>query len=142
MRIGALNYDIKVTGLQDVTYMLRALPTRVREKVRKAELTMSRLIVARARSLVPVDTGALKASIHAEWSKTNPLVRQIIATGGAGGRTYAAPVEYGRKKFGRKDAQPFLRPAMASMSLDAFGQTQDAVDSAIRSFGIGSSKSG
>lgn len=136
MPAGALRFEIKVSGLADVTYALHVLPARVKEQVRKALLVTSRLVVQKAKALVPVDTGKLESGIKAQWSPTNNLVRQVVADlGGDPARHIAAPVEYGRKKYGRKDAQPFLRPALMAIRLDMFTQTQEAVDAAVRSLG-------
>lgn len=62
--------------------------------------------VDEAKRRVPVDTGNLKRSIRIyERGASDVIVR---AMGGAGGRTYAAYVEYGTIYM---PAQPFMTPA-------------------------------
>lgn len=65
-----------------------------------------------ARQLAPVDTGALRDSIHVESGDT-PTSRKVIAGGGA--VTYAAHVEYGTAN---SPAQPFMTPAIAQIDVE------------------------
>lgn len=68
-------------------------------------------IVDLARQLVPVDTGALKASIRLEPEQ--PALQMTVKAGG-GTVTYAAHVEYGTS---RSPAQPFLTPAARAINV-------------------------
>jgi HK97 gp10 family phage protein len=60
-----------------------------------------------ARALVPVRTGALRASIRAERTDAGHAVRA-----GGGAVDYAAYVEFGTQRMA---AQPYLRPAVESV---------------------------
>lgn len=60
-----------------------------------------------ARALVPVRTGALRASIRAERTSTGHAVRA-----GGGAVDYAAYVEFGTRRMA---ARPYLRPAVESV---------------------------
>lgn len=137
MGVGALNYNLKVHGIEEYTYKLHLFTPALRDRIRKALITTSQLVVRRAKQLVPVDTGKLQSGIGARWSPKNPTVREVYADlGGDPARHIAAPVEYGRKKFNRTDAQPFLRPALAGIGLSMFAQIQDAIDAAVPAVGL------
>lgn len=80
-------------------------------------------IADRARSLCPVDTGALKSTIRVRRLKGDPYLDVRVYAGSrvAGGGSkkgadrgafYAHMVEYGTVKMGKK---PFLRPALDSV---------------------------
>lgn len=68
-------------------------------------------IVDLARQLVPVDTGALKASIRLEPEQ--PALQMTVKAGGATA-PYAGYVERGTA---RSPAQPFLTPAVRAISV-------------------------
>jgi len=70
-------------------------------------------VVERAKELVPVRTGDLRDSIHAEILKTR--VKIIADAKNDSGHSYAYYVETGT---GRGPAQPFLRPALQSVIPD------------------------
>lgn len=130
-----MRFDIQVNYSRAIQTLLNDLPQKLIYEIRdKALLKTSAEIVAKAKSLVPVDTYALKRSIRARWSSRSKFERQVSATGGAGGRTYALYVEYGRKKLNRRDAQPFLRPALHSHLITARfkDEMRRAVSAAIR----------
>lgn len=134
MNPGALNFDVKISGIEELSRNLQLLPIRVREKMRGALLTTSQRIVKRAKELVAKDTRHLEGGIGSRWSPTNRLTREVFADlGGDPERHIAAPVEFGRKKFNRADAQPFLRPAMEEATGYYFASAVDAVKSAVES---------
>lgn len=140
MSAGVLNYDIKISGLEDLAYKLHLLPVKIRDRARKALVTTSSIVVRCAKQLAPKDTTNLAENIRAQWSPTNPLVRQVIAdVGGKDLRYIAAPVEFGRKKYNRKDAQPFLRPCLKKASVFQFSSLVDAVQQAIDELSSGGS---
>ena len=68
------------------------------------------------RQLVPVDTGALQATIRVEDGAT-PLARKVIAGDEAAGVDYAPAVEYGTD-HANYPAQPFVTPAAEAISLE------------------------
>jgi len=69
------------------------------------------LVAARARGLVPVDSGKLKDSIRVTRLKGDPKqnIRVYAGNRNKGGAFYAHMVEYGTVKM---KAKPFLRPAL------------------------------
>lgn len=68
-------------------------------------------VVRKAKQLVPVDTGKLRASIDYELDKvTSGYVARIFAE-----TEYAIFVEMGTRKM---DAQPYLRPALFDQRRD------------------------
>jgi HK97 gp10 family phage protein len=71
------------------------------------------LVAARARGLVPVDSGKLKDSIRVTRLKGDPKqnIRVYAGNRNKGGAFYAHMVEYGTVKM---KARPFLRPAIES----------------------------
>lgn len=69
-------------------------------------------IADNARRFVPIDTGALKASIRV-LSFGQKDTRYVTA-GGAAGVDYAAFVEFGTSKM---EAQPYMRPAIDGVTL-------------------------
>jgi hypothetical protein len=80
--------------------------------------TLGPRITEDAQRYCPVETGALRDSIE---DSMNGHTLIVSATGGAGGRTYAAWVELGHRVFHpstgivgpeRVAAEPFLRPAL------------------------------
>ena len=77
-----------------------ALEGRVKTVVAKASFD----IEARAKAIVPVDTGNLKSSITAEVSGTSSVVNV--------GANYAVFVEYGTRFMA---AQPYLNPAVEAV---------------------------
>jgi len=73
-------------------------------------------VVSRARALVPVRTGQLQKSIHAEILKTRVKIIADARTHSPGSNvSYAYWVETGT---GRGPAQPFLVPALMSVTND------------------------
>jgi HK97 gp10 family phage protein len=68
-----------------------------------------------ARVLVPVRTGALRASIRAERTPGGYAVRA-----GGGAVDYAAYVEFGTRRMA---AQPYLRPALESVQWENIAHT-------------------
>lgn len=121
-----MNFDIKVFGIEELTYKLNLLPVVMQNKIRSAQRVVSAMVVRIAKSLCPVDTGLLKSSIHGQWSTTNPMVRQVVADA-----PYAVFVEYGRHFFNQLDAQPFLRPALMAVGVRYTMDMEAAIASAI-----------
>lgn len=87
----------------------RGLPGAIGRGVDRA----AQQIATTARSLVPVDTGALRASIRVEPGR-DETSRTVVA--GGGGVEYAAFIEYGTS---RAPAQPFMTPAAAQVDVAA-----------------------
>jgi HK97 gp10 family phage protein len=86
-------------------------------------------IARRAQELAPVDTGRLKASIHAD-PEAGPLKVRIVA-----GMNYSLFVEFGTS---RTRAQPFLRPAFAEAPRlwRALGDTELAFPATPEPYGL------
>ena len=83
-------------------------------------------VLADAKRLAPVDTGALRASGRVE--KKGRAERHIVFGGQGTGVDYAEYVEYGTLYM---EAQPYLRPAMMkaqmTMKAEAFKQLNEAM---------------
>lgn len=105
----------RIQGLDRLNRKLAALPAVARAEMEKALAKSADEIVALARSLVPVDDGALKASIGWTWGAA-PRGAIALASGSAGGLTvtvfagsdeafYARWVEFGTVKMA---ARPFF----------------------------------
>jgi HK97 gp10 family phage protein len=91
--------------LADIAPFVQAVTLQVADQIGQA-------LVERARELVPVDTGALQASITYRVEQTGSGEVHIIF----GGYThYAAFVELGTYKMA---AQPYLRPALDSIAAE------------------------
>ncbi len=119
-----LNYSINVTGADRIANLFSwVLPNAIETAIKEqALLRVGRKIEARAKYLCPVDTGALKESIHLTGVGTMRL--SIVASGGAKGRAYALFVEYGTYKMW---ARPYLRPALEEYGNGSDGGLLDSV---------------
>lgn len=76
------------------------------DQVRGKVARLADAIVADAKRLVPVDTGALRATIRRSEVGDDG---RVAVTAGSATVDYAAHVEYGTS---RGPAQPYLRPAV------------------------------
>jgi HK97 gp10 family phage protein len=76
-----------------------------RAQLRSAMNQSTALVDGEAKTIVPVDTGALRSSIHASVDETPASIVGKVATG----LEYAPHVEFGTVKMG---AQPYLFPAL------------------------------
>jgi len=88
----------------------RALLNAVGNAVRTASKEGADLVAARARDLVPVVSGDLKASIQVQEIKGKRPGWMVSASGSAD-KYYASFVELGTVKM---SPRPFLRPALAA----------------------------
>lgn len=114
-----IKLDITVDGLDDVKrYLDKVLPNIIEEAYKDALLTSARDAKEIAKSLVPVDTGALRNSIRVfRWAKESRRIRYTGISAGGYVRNpktnrlvdYQRHVEYGTS---RQRAQPFMRPAV------------------------------
>lgn len=101
---------------------LRTFPQRAEAAVQAVVAEYATLIAREAQANAPVDTGALRASIHAELGR---LAARVVA--GGGDVDYAAFVEFGTSRMA---AQPYLFPAY-EMHWQAFVlAVRDAVEGA------------
>lgn len=94
-----------------------------------ALLKVGRKIEARAIEIVPVDTGALRDSIHLENITDRSI--EVVADVDNDGRQYALPVEYGRKALNRADAQPFMWPAVQEFATGEKSWEMDVFEAAL-----------
>lgn len=114
--------DKILVNFRDVRRALEELPTRVvKNVVRRAVYAGASKIRDVAKGKVPVDTGALRASIIASTNKAQKtgeisasvgVARKKFVRGRRAGRNprrYAHLVEFGTA---RTSANPFLRPAL------------------------------
>ena len=104
-----------IVGDYRVEFMAEA-----REEALKRLVKAADFVADKAKTMVPVDTGALKKSIHHEIDEEN-LVASIIADSLRKTPTSkGVPVSYGwwvETGEGTGPAQPYMRPALHS-SLD------------------------
>jgi len=100
MAAGSISVAIK--GLDGLKSKLLNLLPKVREGTRQAVAETALLIESDAKLFAPVDTGRLRASIHAEIA-SDGLRATVIAEA-----NYSVFVEFGTRY---QRAQPFLFPA-------------------------------
>lgn len=110
-----------VAGLDRLKRKLRAIPDAARTEIRKAMEASANEVVATAKSLVPVDSGALRDSIGWTWGDA-PKGSIVLGTARAGTTGnmvltiyagddeafYARWVEFGTSKA---PARPFFFPS-------------------------------
>ncbi len=94
---------VKVSGTIMVMNKIPALIAFIEANARTAVRKNADAIVRDAQALAPVDTGALRSSIHAETREAGKSAEIMVDV------PYAAYVEYGTYKMA---AQPFLSPAV------------------------------
>jgi len=108
--------DIDLAGARELESLMAELPDGLRLAVfGDATAAMARVVAKSARSMAPVDTGALKASIRARRMSERVRGRKVasaaaVFAGGEGAR-HAALVEFGRAG---QAANPYLRRAVTS----------------------------
>jgi len=90
-----------MTGLPACLARLSSLPGKAKRACEKAALEAAKAAEAEARSLAPVRTGALRASIRASAAPSGAVV--------SASAPHAAPVEQGS---GNRPAHPYLLPAV------------------------------
>ena len=142
--------DSILVGLRDAKSRLDALGSRVANNVvRRAVYAGAVVIRDAARSKVPVDTGALKASIVAkagakkkgEISAGVGVQRRVFSKGKREGKTprrYAHLVEFGTVTIA---ARPFMRPAIDAKTDETIevtvGKIREGIDVEVRKLGGG-----
>jgi HK97 gp10 family phage protein len=91
---------IKVVGLNEAVRALRAIGVPSAE-IAAASQEAGELVANRARSLVPVRTGALRATI-----KARKIARKVVVSAGNNNRVpYANPIHFGWN-YDKKNLQP------------------------------------
>lgn len=93
-------------------------------RVAAAETAEAAKMAARARSLAPVRTGALRASITASPPSVQAGVVSVTVAAGGGTVDYAPFVERGTSRMA---PQPFMRPAVDAGIPDLEKQLADDV---------------
>ncbi len=117
-----INLEVDSRGLAEIRQGLRALPVLLAERVQGDGFRAAAGAVAtRAKTVVPVKSGALRRSIKArrisERVLTDRGVRRVpgagarVTSGGPGAR-HAVFVEYGIRPRQRRDARSYLRRAI------------------------------
>lgn len=96
-----------VEGLDRLRRKARRLQVELSASLYPAVLEAANVIIAKQKDFVPVDTGALRESIHPEQAiKGGNQARVVIIAGGASA-PYAPIIEFGRP---RQPKQPFFFP--------------------------------
>ena len=117
-----------VEGLDDLLRRLDELPGAVDAAVEEALADGAQHVADLARSLAPVDAGALRSSIAVEG---DGMALRVVAGGEAttrDGFDYSLAVEYGAEGH---DAHPFLNPAARALAPSIVGRLARAVSSTI-----------
>jgi HK97 gp10 family phage protein len=97
-----MTVSVKLAGL-------RTLSTAANEAINRGTARAAHLMEDVAKRLCPVDTGALRASIHVEQG-SGPADWVVTAD-----KEYAQWVEYGSQ---HAPAQPFMTPAMEQIDVE------------------------
>lgn len=122
------------------TFRPGALPPSIMAAVARGVTRAAEMVAEEARMLVPVDTGALSASIEAREADVDAstATAKVVA-----GEPYAAYVEYGTGQRGSASpgagpgpydpawpgmaAQPYMRPAIDTRRSDALSAIAEEV---------------
>lgn len=134
----------RITGLQQLRAKIRALPPALRADIRRAMETGADEMVAVAKRLAPVDSGALRDSIGWTWGQP-PGGSVKLASATQAGETltvyagdseafYARWVEFGTVTAA---AQPYFFPAYRSLRRRIRGRTTRAVSKAVKKVAAG-----
>lgn len=106
--------SVTLTGAKEIRIALARLEAKLARKIgSKALRAGAKIVQARAKSLSPIETGALKKSIKVRAGKNRKTYRSIIVASGekwfTGKEFYAAFVEFGhrtgKRSAGTKRAQ-------------------------------------
>lgn len=125
--------DIRVFGDKELQRKLKALPLILQKKIlRSAMRAGGKIVLDSAKQRVPVDTGALQASLKLRAMKRskNVLGVQILTGKGffVGKQFYGAFLELGTHKL---PARPYLRPALEENRTSVLGLMQQEIASRI-----------
>lgn len=136
----------KIQGLERLRRKLQKMPERIEEQIRLVMEKSANEIVAMAKSLVPVDSGALRDSIGWTWGDA-PKGAITIAKGkkgdlaitiyagtrdkglGAADAFYARWVEFGTQKM---TAQPYFYPSYRTNKKRVRGRITRAINKAVK----------
>jgi HK97 gp10 family phage protein len=102
----AVKVTMTLTGFEALQRALRTAPETVRSHASQAVATSAFSIAQRARALVPVDTGHLKAAIEA--NRTAGGLTGSVGVNKTADAYYWRFVEFGTRNMA---ARPFFRPA-------------------------------
>ncbi len=101
-----------ITGVKALDMKLATMEFRVQKKLarRAAKVAAKQIVLPAAKALVPVDTGALEASLKVRALKrTKTRTGYTVQTLGLERPMQAPAVEFGSEKM---EADPFLREAI------------------------------
>lgn len=132
-----------VQGADKLKRKLAIMPAAARAEIRKAMEKSAEEITELARSLVPVDSGELRASIGWNWgdAPSGSMVLGEVRTGSTAGNErilvyagndhayYGRWVEFGTVKM---RAQPFFFPAYRAVRKRVRGRVQRAIRNAAK----------
>jgi HK97 gp10 family phage protein len=118
----SLSFTIRAEGFEQLRERLLALTSQADSLIQQALLESARVnIVAVAKALAPVKTGALRGSIDAVPSDESPSSISLVAE-----RPYAAFLEFGTRYI-PEGKYSFMRPAVQ----EGFAQVVEDLNSAI-----------
>jgi HK97 gp10 family phage protein len=103
---------------------LEALEDALDKYLVEAMETLTLTIESTAKSLAPIDTGRLRASIASEVKQMGPVIKGFIGSN----THYASYVEMGTRY---QEPQPYLRPAIDAHLSDARRLFKQALEKAV-----------
>jgi Bacteriophage HK97-gp10, putative tail-component len=127
-----MNLTVRMDGLDTLSLQTRYLAKAAQDGLKLGVNEAAAIFQIEAKTLVPVDTGRLQASIHTDYVE-NTSERQVLAVSPVFDATneygfeppYARRIEFGftgPDKLGRvyhQPAQPYMRPAFDSKQSEA-----------------------
>ena len=95
------------------------------------QMRICKVILKKAREIVPVDTGALRASGRIVKA---PNRKDLHVRFGSGRVKYAAVVEYGRWSYNPMSPKPYMRPAVDHARLMFKGVAAISIEKGFKGF--------
>ncbi len=109
---------------QNISALLRQYGERAAQAAREALIENGETVVEEAKRRCPVDTGALRDSIHAE-QKSADKIRIVADAQAKDGYYYGRMIEYG------PHGTPFMKPALEAKREELKQHTMDRIRAAI-----------
>ncbi|MCY4129021.1 MAG: hypothetical protein OXG15_07240 [Gammaproteobacteria bacterium] len=119
--------------LKNVQSLMRHIPTEAKKTTRRAVERKAKEMVGIMRSIVPVDQSILKGSI--EYRLLAQGLKAAVFAGARKGGAVAKHVEFGTKKRGTDDAQPFFVPTVKLMRKRINDSLRRSLNSAVKKAG-------
>lgn len=102
--------NVGIEGADEVIQLLEEMGAAASAVLEQAAAAGGQIVLEDAKSRCPIDTGALKASLHMDKGKSKkPDIKQEVKISPGKQEYYGTFVELGTT---RQAAQPYLRPAV------------------------------